>query len=229
MAEITSVQEYEKCTNPLDIESINIIQQQTNFSENMNLDNIKKYKKLKKIYNRQPIFVIFSNIDIISQIFDDIHEIDCNFIVNKEHINLKKNNKKNAIYYIVTGGELKDDSILNHLPQNLNTLIISNNTYCGYNNLFKAGLQNLPSSLKNIIFCQQLCPGSYYITDTHRSMKFILKSKLPYDCKIYLSDKQYSANVPPYYEVINNGGILTAVSKKKLLLVLFNNIKKLNL
>ena len=215
MAEITTVKEYEDCANPLNIESINIFQQQTNFSENMNLDNIKKYKKIKKIYNRQPISVIFSNIDIISQIFDDIEEIDCNFtILNGEHIHLTKYNDKNAIAYVVEGGgELKNNSILNHLPPNLDTLIISNSTYCAYNDLFKTGLKNLPPSLKNIIFCQELGPGSYYLTFTQELMKFILKSKLPHDCKIYLSDEYYyNANATPSYEVINNGGILTAVS-----------------
>lgn len=210
MTEITTIKEYKNCINPLDIESINIFKQEKNFrNESIDLNNIIKYKNLKKICNVNAIHVTFSNIDIISRMFDDIDEINFIFIYNEEKIRITKYNNKKTIAYLIMGSELKSDSILNYLPLNFNTLIISNNTYCAYNNIFKKGLQNLPPTLKNIFFCQQLSSGSYYISDTNRLMKFILKSKLPYDCKIYLSDG-YHTEIFPCYEVIKDEGILIA-------------------
>lgn len=212
MAEITTIEEYENCTNPLDIESINICQQK-NFNNNtMDLNNIKKYKNLKKICSYYFFSITLSNIDIITQMLDDIDEIDCGFsLPTVEHINLIKYNNKNTIRYKIFS-EINDNSILNHLPINLNTLIISNTTYGAWNDIFKAGLQNLPFNLEKIIFCQQLFPDSFILSNTHVKMNFLMKSKLPHSCKIYLSDDYFGKKVTRSYEVINNSGILTAVN-----------------
>ncbi len=194
-----------------------------NFLDNMSCDKILEINIKDEIdfeiYNFDDL-----NFSSLNWLFDNINEINCNInFINGEGIEIIKTPDCFEFFYLFDE-KIRPVPILDLLPNKIDILYLINNDCSNLNKRFPDGLQNLPSSLTKIIFCILNLSCNHYINSPlFIKKKFLLKSKIPFNCEIFLTYREsIDKNNLPYkiiYNIDSNKWItinnLTCIPVKK--------------